>query len=221
MANSKLKCKGCGDYYRVMPEHPSFRRWCSDDCALTIISNNRTKRQEQQRKQQEWQKKQDKKSEDKFQELKAKVKANDVPKQHKLTQPVFNKMRVLQEKLWFKERGLDPECISCGKTNMDWCNGHLKTVGSSGVHRYNPINSRLQCNRYCNMALSGNINGNKTTRGYLQGLIDRFGSVEAENILEALSESPVKKWTCEELIKMRKEFNIKIRRLEDLQNTEG
>ena len=73
---------------------------------------------------------------------------NDIPKQHELTQTVFNKLRKLQELKWFKDNDMWPECISCGKTNMDWCCGHLKTVGSQGSLRYSPINTYLQCNRY-------------------------------------------------------------------------
>ena len=46
----------------------------------------------------------------------------DIRWQHNQTQPIFNKMRRLEEFLWFKTRGLEPECISCGKKNMDWSN---------------------------------------------------------------------------------------------------
>ena len=43
------------------------------------------------------------------------AKRRDLKWQHKLTQKTFNRMRVLEELLWFKERGLEPECISCGR----------------------------------------------------------------------------------------------------------
>jgi hypothetical protein len=136
--------------------------------------------------------------------------------QHDRTQAAFNKMRVLQEKLWFKERGLEPECISCGKQNMDWCCGHLKTRGSQRELAYDERNTYLQCNRYCNKGLSGNINGNKTTRGYLQGLRDRFGDECADEIIAYLERKRVKKWSWQELEEMRKRFNAEIRRLEKL-----
>ena len=55
---------------------------------------------------------------------------SDLKWQHKQTQAAFNKMRVLEEIKWFTDRGLEPECISCGKKNMDWCCGHFKTFGS-------------------------------------------------------------------------------------------
>ena len=138
---------------------------------------------------------------------------NDISKQLELTKNVFNKLRRLQEFKWFADRGLEPECISCEKKNMDWCCGHFKTVGSQGALRYSKINTYLQCNRYCNKALSGNISGNKNTRGYLQGLEDRFGKKESKRIIEYCSKDRVKKWTCVELIEMRKNYNIEIRSL--------
>ena len=144
---------------------------------------------------------------------KKKLNLNDIPHQHKLTQAIYNKLRVLQEKEWFKSRGLEPECISCGKTNMDWCCGHFKTRGSQGNLRYVQENTYLQCNKYCNMSLSGNINGTKTTRGYVQGLEDRFGLLEATRIINFCeSNTQVRKWTGLELEQMRKEFNLEIKK---------
>lgn len=136
--------------------------------------------------------------------------------QHKKTQMAFNKMRRMEEFLWFKERGLEPECVSCGKTKMDWACGHFKSVGSSGGLRYNRANTFLQCNRYCNRGKSGNIEGCKNTRGYKQGLIDRFGVNVGGAILEYLEKEQYKaaKWTCEQLEEMRKGFNQRIRELE-------
>jgi len=140
---------------------------------------------------------------------------SDTKKQLDLTQKSFNRLRVLQEKKWFADRSLEPECISCKKKNMDWCCGHFKTVGAQGVLRYAQENTYLQCNRYCNMGLSGNISGNKTTRGYIQGLHDRFGTVEASRIIEYCEVSTqVKKWTGAELSELRKSFNEQIRELE-------
>lgn len=147
---------------------------------------------------------------------KAEYYRNQLSWQHKQTQPVFNKMRVLEELKWFADHGLEPECISCGKKSMDWCCGHFKTVGASGSLRYEPWNSSLQCNYYCNQSLSGNLNGTATTRGYINGLHDRYGRVEAQIRLDWLDrhQADVKKWTCEELEEMRKGFNERIRQLQ-------
>ncbi|MBL4753755.1 MAG: recombination protein NinG [Flavobacteriales bacterium] len=141
---------------------------------------------------------------------------NNIGKQHELTQPVFNKMRRLEEFKWFHERGLKPVCISCGKENMDWCCGHFKTVAAQGNLRYDTINTYLQCNKYCNSSLSGNIEGNKTTRGYKKGLLERFGEVEGQKIIDYCeTHTEVKKWKCDELIERRQFFNKRIRELEN------
>lgn len=166
----------------------------------------------------EWSKLERESKADKVHAVKKKTfRLSDTNHQHDLTQAVYNRLRVLQEKKWFADRGLEPECISCKKTNMDWCCGHLKTRGSQGNIRYDENNTKLQCNRYCNKGLSGNINGNKTTRGYLQGLIDRFGEDEAQEIIDFCETSTaVRKWTGEELQAMRKVFNLQIKELNAL-----
>ena len=144
---------------------------------------------------------------------KREFKESDLAYQLKITQPVFNKLRRLQEFKWFKDRGLEPTCISCNKPNMDWCCGHYKTVGSQSELRFDVLNTYLQCNRYCNKGLSGNISGNKNTRGYLQGLRDRFGQEMAKEIIEYCEVDRVVDWDCDELIAMRKMFNAEIREL--------
>jgi hypothetical protein len=126
---------------------------------------------------------------------------HDLTWQHKTCKTAFNKSRVIEELYWFRSRGIEPYCISCGKTNMDWCCGHFKTVGSSGNLRYDRQNTFLQCNRYCNMALSGNINGNKKTRGYIEGIRYRFGDTEGKKIVTraTLAQYETKKWTWQEV----------------------
>lgn len=65
------------------------------------------------------------------------------------------------------------------------------------------------------MNLSGDISGTKTTRGYKQGLIDRFGEEEGQEIIDycETNSDPVK-WTWEELEKNRAKYNARIRELE-------
>ena len=128
--------------------------------------------------------------------------SSDIKWQHKTCKTAFNKSRVLQELKWFKEHGLEPECISCGKKNMDWCCGHFKTVGASGALRYSRLNTFLQCNKYCNMSLSGNISGNKNTRGYINGLLERFGKNKGQRIIDLCEkmQHKTKKWSCEEVV---------------------
>ena len=68
------------------------------------------------------------------------------------------------------------------------------------------------------MGLSGNIEGNANTRGYKQGLIDRFGENKAREINEYCEKDRVKKWSGQELISMRKKFSAEIRKLEKILN---
>ena len=202
--NSKFRCRGCREYYpaetKIKVQIGSFH---SFDCAAEYGRRQAQKRAQKER-------------DERHKELKKKVKREDTQHQHKLTQKAFNRLRVLQELKWFKDRGLEPECISCGKKNMDWCCGHLKTTGAQSSLRYDENNTFLQCNRYCNMALSGNIEGNKNTRGYKKGLIERFGEEEGSAIIEYCESNtkPVK-WSGSGSIQLRKKCNSKIRELED------
>ena len=128
--------------------------------------------------------------------------------QHKQTQPVFNKLRRLQELKWFSDRGLEPLCSSCRKPlgNDQWCNGHFKSVGANGRLRYDFKNSYLQHNRNCNMAKSGDASN------YEKGLIERFGEKEGREIISYCEENnkPLK-FSWQEIEELRKEFNNKIK----------
>jgi len=205
MANAKKKCINCGKFERV--ETMIIARIgaiCGDICRKDLALNHYEKIRNHLKKEQKA----------KDTQVKKAFNANDVPQQHKLTQTVFNKMRRLQELVLFKSLNQEPECISCGKTNMDFCCGHFKTVGSQGALRYDAKNTYLQCNRYCNKAKSGNIYGCKNTRGYIQGLKDRFGNDKAQEIIDYCeTNTQVRKWTGEELIKKRADFNKEIKRL--------
>lgn len=197
-------CKVCNKEYTP---YSSTSKACSYECALVIAKI-------QQKNASDRIIRNKKKAEKKANRIQKKeFYANNRRHQLKLTQAVFNKLRKLQELKWFKDNNLEPECVSCGKTNMDWCCGHYKTVGSQGWLRFDVVNTYLQCNRYCNMALSGNISGNKNTRGFTQGLIERFGEIKAKEIFYHCNKDSTKKWNCEELIKMRAEFNKEIRSL--------
>ncbi len=217
MANSKLKCKFCGEYeYREKVKTSPFGKFCSDDHKWKFAKNKLEKDNLKKiAKLKRETVKEEKAVELKYKKRKEDFVLNDLPEQHKLTQPVFNKLRRLQEFRWFSDRGLEPECISCGKRNMDWCCGHFKTAGAQGNLRYDFFNTYLQCNRYCNKALSGNIEGNKTTRGYKTGLAERFGSEKAQEIIDYCeTNTQVKKWSGTELKGMRKKFNQEIRLIE-------
>lgn len=135
--------------------------------------------------------------------------------QHKHTQASFNKLRRLQEFKWFKDRDLEPECISCGGKNKTWTCGHFITVGGNGDLRYDPKNTFLQCWWNCNQNKSGNIQGTATERGFKRGLIERFGEQEGQAIIDYCeSYHEQKNYTCDQLEEMRTDFNRQIRELE-------
>lgn len=208
MANKKRKCLHCKEY---SPVEDGIRTpvgfFCNHDHALAY---SRAKRQRAIQRQQKKEQK-NKKAADR------QIKRECLSWQHQHTQKAFNRMRVLEELLWFKERGREPECISCGKPlgGDQWCCGHFKTRGAHPELRYDPLNTFLQHNHRCNMNLSGDIEGTKTTRGYKSGLIERFGEIDGHSIINYCEcKRPARKWTWQELEEMRKSFNKRIRELE-------
>lgn len=206
----KMRCKFCREYTREWIEQP-VGKFCDEAHMFAWINAKREK--EKARKAATEQRKRAVAKREARKGVRE-LNRRDMRWQHKQTQKSFNRMRVLQELRWFKGKGLEPECISCGKKNMDWCNGHFKTVGSQGALRYDEYNTYLQCNRYCNLGLSGNINGNKNTRGYLVGLSERFGPDKAAEIIEYCEKDRVASWNWEDLEQFRAECNVEIRRLE-------
>lgn len=111
---------------------------------------------------------------------------------------------------YIRARDYGKPCISCGTTNpnIQYAAGHFKTSGGHKELRFNVLNMHLQCNKYCNSALSGNINGNKHTKGYRQGLIDRFGQWIVD-YLESHHES--KNYSREDLNRIKRIFNKRAR----------
>lgn len=128
-------------------------------------------------------------------ELRKRFKQNDRSHQLKLTQQVFNEYIRLRD-------SADP-CISCGTMEApEWCAGHYRTRGAASQLRFNVDNVHKQCNRHCNLALSGNL------INYRIGLIKKIG-LERVEALE--NDNSTRKWTCEELIEMRSKFRAMIR----------
>lgn len=146
------------------------------------------------------------------------AKRTDIKWQHKLTQQAFNKMRVLEELLWFKEHGLRAECISCAKPrgNDQWACGHYKSKGHNHALRYDKMNTYLQHNHRCNQMMSGDIHGTSSTRGFRQGIIERFGNTEGLARLEHLEKPHHFTWHWRELEAMRADYNARIRALQQL-----
>ena len=198
------KCPICKD--KFTPMYNTTQKTCNKiKCAIEQVDRDKAKKAVK-----------DKKAASKD---KRELNRNTLKWQHDQTQKAFNRMRVLEELQWFKENGLEPSCISCGKElgGDAWCCGHFKTRGAQGNLRYDRVNTYLQHNQRCNMRLSGDIEGAKNRRGYKKGLLIRFGKERGQEILDYCeSHTEVKKWTCDELEGMRAEFNKRIRELKHI-----
>ncbi|UKH48609.1 hypothetical protein [Vibrio phage vB_ValP_FGH] len=215
MPNKKRKCLHCKEFSNA---EEGIRVPAGFFCSLDHATKYAKAKQERAReRQQQKAKAEQRKTEKATRAASRDAKRRDLKWQHKLTQKAFNRMRVLEELLWFKQRGLEPECISCGRPlgGDQWCCGHFKTRGAQSGLRYDPKNTYIQHNHRCNMNLSGDIDGTKTTRGYKQGLKDRFGEEEGQAIIDYCESNtaPVK-WSWEELEKNRALYNARIRELE-------
>jgi len=105
-------------------------------------------------------------------------------------------------------------CICCERPRLPgkvFCGGHLKTGKAHSEFALDLCNIHGQENVNCNQHLSGNINGDKNSKGYKQGIIDRYG----QPLLDYLeSHQPRAKFSCQELIELRAVYAAETRRLE-------
>ena len=139
------------------------------------------------------------------------LREQDLKKQRKLTQTVFNKMIRLLDK--------DEPCASCGKEEHEikdtyfgkWDCGHFKSIGGFPELRFIPLNAYKQC-KGCNGGSHYYAHKRATVaQEYEERLIKRIGQ-DKVNWLNG-PHKPAK-YTCPELIQMRKEFSAENRRLE-------
>jgi len=131
------------------------------------------------------------------------LKKNDRKHQFQLTKSVIQK--------WVNHvRDAGRPCISCGteKPTIQYCGSHYKSAGGHSEIALDTRNIHRGCNRYCNKALSGNIHGNKTTKGYIVGLIERYDQAYVD-WLDSYHESP--NYSCEQLIEIRAFYSKLIR----------
>lgn len=114
----------------------------------------------------------------------------------KEAQTVFNR--------WIRLRDIGQSCISCGRTSgCQFHAGHYRTTKAAPHLRFNEDNVHLQCAQ-CNNHLSGNI------VEYRINLVKRIG-VERVEALE--NNNKIKRWTREELIEIKKEYQRKCKEL--------
>ncbi len=106
---------------------------------------------------------------------------------------------------YIRERDKNLGCISCGTTKpVQYCAGHYKTRGGHPELRFHPLNIHKQCNQYCNMRLSGNL------QGYRPRLIDKIG-IDAVEWLEGAHQP--QKLSEEDLVEIRQHYREQLKLL--------
>ena len=192
----RKKCKQCKDWF--IPTR-TLQMTCDMICAIDY-SRAQAKKKLADKEAQEAKKQRAKKRE--YAKQKREYKDNNYSHQFTLTKKVIQK--------WvntIRDAGLP--CISCGTTNdVQYCGGHYKTAGGHPELALDTKNISRQCNQYCNMNLSGNISGNKTSHGYTEGILRRYGQ-ERLDYLE--SYHPPKNYSCAELKAIRAFYSKLIR----------
>lgn len=110
-----------------------------------------------------------------------------------------------RDRVFYLSRGLMPTCCSCGTDRPDtqYAAGHYKTVGGHGEISMNEFNIHLQCNKYCNKELSGNINGTKNSHGYKAFMVEKYG----QDYVDSLDGRPVANYSIEELKEIKQLYN--------------
>lgn len=114
---------------------------------------------------------------------------------------------------WIRLRDQNLPCISCGNADTDdWAGGHYFPAGIYSGLMFDENNCHKQCNTYCNKWLSGNL------IEYRKGLIKRYG-IEFVEQLESMSDAKRDyKYTKNELIAKKLQYDIKIKEIKITQN---
>ena len=152
------------------------------------------------------------------QSFKKKVELSDIKGQKDRTQIAFNKVIKLEELWRCAQSGDQPICISCSKpwtpfTNYDFAAGHFLSRGARPDLALNNNNCFLQCNGYCNSALSANRSGVGNTHGYDEGLIMRLGCDGTKKLIKNLEVVNSFSWIGEDYETLRKWLNARARYL--------
>jgi len=106
---------------------------------------------------------------------------------------------------WIRLRDKDLNCISCGTTKgKDWHGSHYFPANLYSGMIFDETNVHKSCD-YCNVFLHGNITG------YRKGLLERYGVEYVEKLESKSDANRVKKYTKEELIAKKMQYDIKIK----------
>jgi len=124
------KCRACGNKFQPWN---SLQTCCSTFCSIAYDKQKKAK-----------------KAAKDLARDRAEFKLNDKKTQKNLAQKYFNQfIRLRDAKL---------PCISCGTTkDVVYCAGHYRSRGAVSALAFNEFNTNKQCNKRCNLELSGNI----------------------------------------------------------------
>lgn len=189
----KCKTRGCGNEF---VQHNSLQNRCFK-CMVNIAKKRRERDSREAVRR------------DKAKHRADKERVKKLSKWRQEAQDEFNR--------YIRRRDAGQPCISCGNTNpnIQYCAGHFKTRGAYLELAFDERNVHLQCNKRCNMELSGNIYGTKTTHGYIRGLEIKYGKDVAAEIIEYLeSHHATKKRSIEDFKLIKEKYRAKARELE-------
>lgn len=198
MANSKRKCKECGEYFPAveMVRVPAGVFCCIEHASEWAVKARQKAQDKIKRKKASDDKAEKKASRDR--DLERLKSVQNISFFHKKAQASFN--------AFIRERDKGNPCISCGKPD----NGqhqrhasHYRSVGACSSLRYDERNVHASCS-VCNNYLSGNL------ANYRVAMIEKFGS----DLVEWLESQPKSfKWTREMLEDIEKQYKLKLKEL--------
>ena len=164
------KCKECGEPFSPFN---SIQKACSSKCAIDLALKDKAKKAAREHG-----------------EAKRAFKLNDKKTQRNLAQKYFNR--------FIRLRDAQEPCISCGTTaDVIYAAGHYRTRGSSPHLAFDEDNVHKQCNKRCNLELSGNIGE------FRIGLIKKIGIDRVERIES--NQEPVK-YSAADYVEMKKKY---------------
>lgn len=184
----KKKCKQCKKFFQpTRPIQPCCQYKCELAYALEYDKKKANDHQFQERKR-------IKKEAREARKAKREYRDNNYPIQFDMTKTIVQR--------WAGGiRDAGNPCMSCGTTaDVQYCGGHYRTAGGNPELSLDTRNIHRQCNKNCNMHLSGNIYGHGKTKGYRAGLIEVYG----QDYVDWLDgPHKAKNYTCDQLREIR------------------
>ena len=182
-AKKRKRCKVCNELF--MPGFSTIQPTCSVKCAIEYQCSKEGKDYVSREKKRFAQKR------------KKEFKQNDLSFCKKKAQESFNR--------YIRIRDRNLPCVTCDVLSRGiWNAGHFHPAGRASALRFDESNVHKQCVP-CNQHNSGRLGQ------YRINIVARIGQQELER-LDA-QQNDIKRWSVEELKKMRKEYDKKAKEL--------